>query len=334
MSSLRRALWILAPILLLLVVVSRTAELRTLERIFSGADPRWLLAALLLQVAFAVNQGAFYQAIFRLLDTRVSLGTAVWLSLTTAFVSMASPAGTVTGVAYFVMAARTRNVPPARAFWTSLIYYFFDYSAFLVVLVVGLLVLLLRRDLHAAQFVVIAAFYAVVLLIAVVAIRVVSRPAVIPRLLAFLTGIVDRVSLRLRGRPAFSAGRAIVWAGDLQEVIASVRGSPRRAARPFVHALVVEALGLGTLAVVFRAIGAPLHPGVLVAGYAIGVFFMVASVTPSGVGVMEGAMIVTFTSLFVPLEAAVAGALLFRLFTFWLPLAAGFVTLHVIPRAR
>jgi len=45
-------------------------------------------------------------------------------------------------------------------------------------------------------------------------------------------------------------------------------------------------------------------------------------------------MIVTFTSLAVPLETAVAGALLFRLFAFWLPMVTGFLSLHAFPAQR
>ena len=90
----RRALWILAPILLLLAIISRTAELNTLGRIFANAHPGWLVAAIGLQGAVALNQGAFYPAVFRLLDTAVDLGTTVWLSLVMAFASLATPMGT------------------------------------------------------------------------------------------------------------------------------------------------------------------------------------------------------------------------------------------------
>ncbi len=334
MSGLRRLLWILAPILLLLAVISQTAELRTLAGIFSGARPLWLLAALGLQVAFAVNQGGFYQAVFRLLDADVPLRTAVWLSMVMAFASTASPVGTAAGVAYFVTAAREKGISPSRAFWVSLAYYFFDYSAFLIVLLVGLLVLFFRRDLHPSQLVVIAGFFAMVLGVAVVTVRALAAPALVPALLARAAAFVDRLGRRLRRRRIVDQDRIAGWGRELQEVIGAIRRKPRRALRPFLHALVVEAIGLITLAAVFSAIGYPLHASVLVAGYAIGVFFMIVSVTPSGVGVTEGAMIVTFTSLFVPLETAVAAALLFRLFTFWLPLVAGFLSLHLFPVQR
>ncbi|MBI3976131.1 MAG: flippase-like domain-containing protein [Armatimonadetes bacterium] len=69
-------------------------------------------------------------------------------------------------------------------------------------------------------------------------------------------------------------------------------------------------------------------PDILVAGYVVGALFMVVSVTPSGVGVVEGAMTLTFASLGVPVATAVAATLLFRLFTIWLPLLAGFATVR------
>ncbi len=331
MSGLRRALWILAPILLLLVFVSQTAELRTLARLFAGADLGWLVAALLLQVVFAINQGAFYEAVFQLLDTAVPLRTSIWLSMVMAFASLASPAGTATGVAYFVAAARGVGVPAARAFWASLVYYLFDYSAGLAALLAGLLILLSKRDLRLSQLIIAGLFFVLVVGAAALVIRLVVAPATVPNLLARVGGVIDRVGVWVRRRPFLGQERIAEWSRDLQEVIATVRQNPRRAIRPWLHALAVEILGLATLAAVFQAIGYSLHPGVLIAGYAVGLFFMVVSITPSGVGVTEGAMIVTFTSLDVPLETAVAGALLFRLFTFWLPLVAGFIALHTFP---
>ena len=327
-------MWILAPLLLLLAIISRTVELNTLGRIFAHAHPGWLVAAIGLQVAFALNQGAFYQAVFRLLDTAVALGTTVWLSLVMAFASLATPMGTAAGMAFFVVAARGRGLSPSRAFLVSLTYYFFDYAALLVVLLTGLVILFAQRDLAPSQVAAVVLFAAVMLGGTGLAIRVITVPAAVPRWLGRVAGLVNWVSLRLRRRPAIQPDRLREWARELQDVIAAVRARPGYAVRPALHALGVQAIGLATLSVVFRAIGDTLHPGVLVAGYAIGAFFMIVSITPSGVGVTEGAMIVTFTSLAVPLETAVAGALLFRLFAFWLPMVAGFLSLHLFPVKR
>lgn len=329
----RRILWILAPVLLFLVIISRTAELSTLIRVFAGALPLWLLLALLLQVAFTLNQGALYQAVFRLLDAFVPLRTAVHLALVMAFASLASPAGTAAGVVYFVAAASERGLPVSRAFWASLTYYLFDYSAFLIVLVAGLLVLVFHHDLHASQVIAVGLLFAAVLAGAAVVLRAVLHPARVRSLLAGPARVVDRLGERLFRRPLLGADRVDRWAGELQEVLTIARQRPDRAGRPLVLALVSQGISLATLAAAFWAIGYRIHPGVLVAGYAVGALFMIVSITPSGVGVVEGVMTVTFSSLFVPLETAVAATLLFRLFTFWLPILAGFLALRFLPPA-
>lgn len=72
------------------------------------------------------------------------------------------------------------------------------------------------------------------------------------------------------------------------------------------------------------------RPGPLVAGYAVGNLFMAISITPSGVGVVESAMTLTLAAFGVPLEIAAAGTILFRLFTFWVPMVAGFFTWRTV----
>lgn len=332
-SPRRRILWILAPVLLFLAIISRTTELGVLVRVFAEATPLWLLLALLLQVAFTVNQGALYQAVFRLLDALVPLRTAVHLALVMAFASLASPAGTAAGVAYFVAAASERGLPISRAFWTSLTYYLFDYSAFLLVLVAGLLVLFFHHDLHASQLIAVGLLYAAVVAGAAVVFWGMLHPTRVRRLLVGPAEVVNRLGQRLFHHPLIGADQVARWTEELQEVLAIARQRPDRAGRPLFLALVSQGISLATLAAAFWALGYPIHPGVLVAGYAVGALFMIVSITPSGVGVVEGAMTVTFSSLFVPLEIAVAATLLFRLFTFWLPILAGFLALRFLPPA-
>lgn len=297
----------------------------------TGASPLWLLGALALQAAFAVNQGGFYQALFRLLDAGTSLQTAVRLALVMAFGSLASPAGTATGIAFFVAAAADVGIPTSRAFWVSLAYYLFDYSSTIVVLAVGLLVLFFHHDLQVSHLIVVAVFYAAVLAAVGVVVVILAKPHLVRSVLAPLARVGHRLIRRARRQPEDDGDRAAAWAAELEEVIVAVRRRPGQAIRPLLHAFSLEGLNLATLAAAFWAVGYPIHPGVLVAGYAIGVLFMIVSITPSGVGVVEGAMTVTFTSLLVPLESAVAATLLFRLFTFWLPMAAGFISMRFFP---
>jgi hypothetical protein len=71
----------------------------------------------------------------------------------------------------------------------------------------------------------------------------------------------------------------------------------------------------------------------------MGVLFWIVSITPQGIGVVEGTMALVFTSLGIPAERATLIALSFRGLTFWLPLLVGFLLLRRVrafaaPEAR
>jgi uncharacterized protein (TIRG00374 family) len=76
----------------------------------------------------------------------------------------------------------------------------------------------------------------------------------------------------------------------------------------------------------------PAEVGTLVAGFSIGFLFTIVSPTPSGIGVVEGAMTLGLASLGVPLAEATVVTLAYRGLTFWLPFIYGFVTLRILER--
>jgi phosphatidylglycerol lysyltransferase len=65
-----------------------------------------------------------------------------------------------------------------------------------------------------------------------------------------------------------------------------------------------------------------------VAGFAVGLLFMVVTPIPMGIGVVEGVMPLVYISLGVPGEAATVVTLAFRGLTFWLPFFIGFLLLR------
>lgn len=70
----------------------------------------------------------------------------------------------------------------------------------------------------------------------------------------------------------------------------------------------------------------PVALGTLVAGCAVGILFGIVS--PTSMGVVEGAMTLVFSSLGISGSVATAVVLAFRGMTFWLRMAIGFVLLR------
>lgn len=326
-TSLSRILGWAAPLILGAVVASQAANLSGIADALVGVKLGWLAAAAGLTALFIVNQGALYRAIFRLFEIKISLRAAVRLALALAFGSLAIPAGTVTGIVYFVAAAGERGIPAATAVLTSLAFYLFDYGALLPFVAAGVAVLLKQQGAEALP----AIAGGIVLLVTAVAagtllwgmadgraMRAVSRIA------AALNAIIARVHRR-----PVDPRRAAEWVDELREIAVHLRR--RRGGLPalFLYGLATQLLNLGILTVSFRAVGTPVSAGILVAGYAVGtIFSMVSIVSPSGLGFVEATMTLALVSLDVPLEPAIAATVLYRLFTFWLQLLAGYISVR------
>lgn len=323
----RRALWLLAPVALFAAAVWRIAELSSLLAAFRGATLIWLLIAGVLAAAFAVNQGAIYRGVFSLLGVSVRLADAVWLSLVMAFASLALPAGTASGIAYFVMSARARGIGSSRALLAGLAYYLFDYGALIPVLLAGMVVLRAHHDVGAGPLLALGAFFVMALAAGALVVSGLVYPEQVAKIVAGFAGRIGALARMVGRRPPRDASTEL--AGELREILTMVRSRPKQSLRPLAHAVILQTLSVGMLGVVFAALGVRVSAAVLIAGYAVGAIFMVVSVTPAGVGVVETAMTFTFASLGISLEVAAAAAILYRLFTFWMPMLAGFVALRL-----
>jgi glycosyltransferase 2 family protein len=85
---------------------------------------------------------------------------------------------------------------------------------------------------------------------------------------------------------------------------------------------------LAAIYVLFFSLGIEPLYRVLLSGYAIGMMFVVISPTPNGVGFVEGSMVLAYGSLGIPGAAAATVTLIYRGFSFWLPLLIGFLALQ------
>ena len=76
------------------------------------------------------------------------------------------------------------------------------------------------------------------------------------------------------------------------------------------------------LSTAFFAIGTPIAMSHVIAGFAIGMFFSIASLVPGGLGIMDGSMAAVFVTLGVQFEQAVVAILIFRAAYYGLPIVA------------
>jgi len=86
------------------------------------------------------------------------------------------------------------------------------------------------------------------------------------------------------------------------------------------------------LTLVFLAFNIPISIGTIVACFSIGSLFVIISPTPAGIGVVEGALTLALTSMYISLEDAAIITLSYRGITFWLPLLFGMISLRFLEK--
>jgi uncharacterized protein (TIRG00374 family) len=75
----------------------------------------------------------------------------------------------------------------------------------------------------------------------------------------------------------------------------------------------------------FEALRTPVHPGVLLTGFAIGVSVGFLSMLPGGIGAQEGSMAGIYVLLGVGYERALLAAMLFRVIYYVVPFALSLI---------
>jgi phosphatidylglycerol lysyltransferase len=327
MKKLRWLFWIFV-ILFLWLLVSRGTELAALGRTLASGRWEWVLGAAALQLAYYLVYTTLYQAAFSAVDVRSRVRDLLPVMFASVFLNVAAPLAGTSGSALFVDDARRRGEAPGRAAAGTLLVLVADFASFLLVLVTGMAILFSAHDLKVFEIVA-----AILLLLLVTGLTLTLLlglwwPDQLQRLLGWVQRIANRAAARLHRPPLFSED----WAGrnsaEYIEAALAIAAHPPRLWRVLLVALAAHIIDLLSLLALFLAFHQPVHAGLLVAGYSMGILFWIISITPQGIGVVEGTMALVFTSLGVPAERSAVIALAFRGLTFWIPLLLGFLLLR------
>ena len=324
----RRWLYYILIIAFLAIVISRFTEAANLVRTLSHGRPQWVLTALIFQGVYYVTFTAVFQSALYTVEVEGQLRELIPVWFTSVFLNITAPSAGMTGAAVFIDDAARRGQSPARAAAGTMLVLVADYSAFSLVLIAGLTYLFATRNLRFYE--VLAAAILLLFIVGLSAILLLGlwRPHRLHRLLTWLQCTVQRIAARFHRHSFLPDDWAERNAAEFSDAALSIKQHPERLARTYGLAMAAHAAELMTLFMLFRAFHVPVHWGVLVAGYSVGILFWLVAITPSGIGVVEGVMTLVLTSLGVHSAAATLIALSFRGLTFWLPLLIGFLLLR------
>lgn len=279
----------------------------------------WLAGALLCQLGVYAALANVLAAPLRAFDKRVPFGDLWFASVVFLLANRALPGPAVAGLASLTVVLGRRGVASAQAQAVAATFYAADYVSFfaLAALALGgltrgghLAALHPSRLAWAGGLVAAAALAAVVLL---------RAPSTTARLAA---GAAHRLGrLTRRADPD-------TWATRAQEAVTgffarwqAIAARPATLASACVWAGLMHVFEAATLVCIARAFHCTLAPSVAAAGYVAANLAAIVSFLPGGAGLYEGVMLAAFHALAgLPLPAALAVVLTYRLLSFWLPI--------------
>jgi uncharacterized protein (TIRG00374 family) len=298
-------------------------ELQLVFQVFGQGDWRWLLAAVGVQLLWLVNIGAAFQSTYRLVGVREQLSRMVPLTTAANFVNVVAPSYGIGALAVLIADGNQRSKPAAKVTTAAVVYLVYDYLGFMVVLALGLWIFHLRGLLDPVLLAA-SAFSATIAigLIVLMIFGIQSSPklgTLIPGLLRW----VNRILHPILRRDLIQRKRYDDFARDITEGLQHVKRAPWLLVFPGVLALTRKLCMMAILFLVAKAFGQSFPLDTLIAGFTTSYLFIIASITPSGVGFVEGALTLYLRALGVPLAIAAVISVAYRGITFWLTLVYG-----------
>jgi glycosyltransferase 2 family protein len=306
------------------LVVLSFGELESTLATLQKAHMRWMFLALALETLWMVNIGLTYQSIYHLLGIQENRDRLTLVAAASNFMNIVAPTAGVSGIAVFANDARRRGHPSGKATLAGALFLVIDQTAFLFVLAIGWIVLLRRNNLSAGEVSASLLMLAMACIFAFLIYLGYRSADALGNLLAHSAHLVNRIVKPFLHHDYLSEERAHAFATEIAGGLASLpEHSLQRLVRPLLHALLGKSLLICVLLCAFLAFDVPFSAGTIIAGWAITYLFLVVSPTPNGIGIVEGLMPLTLSSLRVPYEAAVVVMLSYRAITFWFMLAVG-----------
>jgi uncharacterized protein (TIRG00374 family) len=326
--------FIIAFVLLLgfFYVVAKLAEIQNIAETLQRGIWWFILLALLVELLWMINCGASFRSIYRAMGIEEQLGTLSLIVSAANFINIVAPSAGVGGLAIFMSEARRRNYSPARAAVAGVLFLLFDYLGLIAILLVGLVILIRRNDLTLVVIIASAALVGLAMLFAFLLNLGMQSAVALGNALAWIARAINRVLRPFIHREYLSEIRAHEFAHDAADGLIKMRNEPKSMLMPLFLAFTNKTALLVILTLVFLAFKVPISIGTIIACFSIGYLFVIISPTPAGIGVVEGALTLALTSMYISLEDAAVIVLSYRGITFWMPMFFGMISLRVLER--
>ena len=310
----------LVIVIVLAVVLLRGDQLVELVETIKKGSVIPLVAALCTQLGKYFAQSFAYSFAFEAVGERMDPRSTLPLVFGTFFMNTIAPSLNLAGTTLVVDDARRRGIPPGRATSAALLMQITVDSGFATIMLVGFAILAFTVGLSPLWFLLGLLVIALVTVMVLILVLGRKRPALVLRALRPIERLVDRIRVRFKKPPLDSWVERTV--GSFSDAAGLIAHNPKATAKAF---------GCSVVASCFSSVGVGLCvsvPEALNFRDDVATLFATISITPQGVGVVEAAVVVAFTSFGESSAAGLSIALVYRGIVFWFPFLVGAILIQ------
>ena len=312
-------------IIVLAVVFLRGDQLVELGETMKQGSPLPLVAAILTQLGKYFAQSFAYSRSFAAVGERMEPKSTLPLVFGTFFMNTIAPSMNLAGTTLVVDDARRRGIPAGKATGAALLMQITIDGAFSTLMVCAFVFLAVTVGLSPVWFLMGMVVLCLVGTMVALLILAHKKPGSLMRLLRPAERVSRKVVGRVRKKPLEPWAERIAQA--FSEAAGMIGHSPKPTLQAYGCSLIASLCELSCFALVGIGFGVDTAPA-LVCGYVVATLFAMISVTPQGVGVVEAAVVVAFTSFGESAAAGTAIGLVYRGIVFWMPFIIGAVLIN------
>jgi uncharacterized protein (TIRG00374 family) len=297
-----------------------------------AADWKYLMLAAAAQIAYFCFFTFLYQRCFKVYGVGWKFLEFLQLFLASIFAGLISFVGGALANGVFLRKARKEGVEVARVINALFLVNLADFAILSLFLIVGVIFLSVSHDVAGYEIFGIGAF--ALLIVAIVFVLVVGnfRSGLLAKFFGLIRAITNAAAKffgsKLSLAESWPKEKCVEFSG-ISKQLTENKNALAKIAAISILAHLANAL---TLFFCFFAFGYRAEWEAVVTGYGMGMLFTTITITPQGLGVVDGVIPAIFKTFGAALKVAVLSVFAFRLLSLWLPALAGFFAFNQMAR--
>lgn len=296
---------------ILIFLILRYGKIEEILAALKQLQPKWFIVVVVFELATYAVMALTWSHTLRKMGARVRFTSIIPLSVSKIFIDQTIPTGGLSGTLAVTKFLLNRGVTEPHAVGAVTVQIFSKYISYLAIFIVSAVILWFRHSLGRAFIYLSIAFTVIgiaVILIALYAWRKI-RTGQLPRFLK------RNESLKSLLASAKKVPNDLIWRPSVMLPAAGFQ-------------FLIFYLDGVTLWACIRGLGVPFSVTNAFAAHVISSIASTITFVPGGLGTIEGSLVGMLHFFGLSIEVGLVASLLFRVFTFWLPMIPGYIVTH------